>query len=132
LDFLAFDGDGTEPARITDQISPADLAEIDQQRAQAAEKMNRVLLHTITHIALRSVCPDDRISLIGNAEHLANEFLKLDRRDAIGIINLAMERLAQQSIEDMGGTQNAYEHLDLDGLRKIFHGARDAVEESDE
>jgi hypothetical protein len=126
VQFLSVDGVGDEdgrPFKITKSVAPGDLAQIDQQRAEGEAILNKLVSHTIAHIALMHLHPDDEDAIHGNASYLATEILMLDRGKAIAVINLALEIICNQEIADMGGYEAAARTMNLDDLRAIFRQA---------
>lgn len=125
MQFLAVNGadDEGKPFRITKTIPPGALAEIDQQRAEGESILNKLVSHTIAHVCLMHLHPDDDDAINGNAGYLAAEVLMLDRQRGISVINLALEIICNQEIADLGGYEEAAKAMDLEGLRKIFKQA---------
>lgn len=123
MQFLSVNGmpeDG-KPYKITKVLPPGALAEIDQQRAEGEEILNKLVSHTVAHVVLMHLHPDDEDAITGNASYLAAEVLMLDRAKGIAVINLALEIICNQEIADMGGYEAAAAAMDLPTLRGIFH-----------
>lgn len=120
MNFVSLPSDSDGEPIVTDSPPPNVVAMVDQQRAEATEILTRLVTNTLIHAILTRICPDDMVSIKLNATMITNELTNLDRGQAIGVINLAMERFANDLL-DQEGYQSMYESMEMDTYRELAH-----------
>lgn len=90
---------------------PALLAAIDQERAEIEVEMAGLIMFAVMDQVYRDVVPDDDEGALLNVQGFGHKMLSYNRAQLLGLIQVAVERLATEFVKAHGGIEATFKEL---------------------